>query len=132
MLNQEGWDNGPKMSGVASILSAMTDDTATLATNWSARELADKIADNSPEEDSFVLRVLAARIAQRAEQCRDPLHLLNDLSLASASLARAVQAVVPRFADDELEKPESMATFRSVVDDLDGASAGLHDLQRWF
>lgn len=110
----------------------MTEDTATLVETWSTGDLAAKIASDSPDEDSFVMRVLAARIAERADQCHDPLHLLKDLSRVTAALAEAVRELVPRHASDELENPASMSTFRDALDHLEGAAASLDDLQRWF
>jgi hypothetical protein len=113
-----------------SILPIMTDDTDALLA-WTARELADKIATEDPDNDGFVLRVLAARIAARAEQCSDPLHLLKDASRAVAALAETVTVIIPRSMGDDLE-PEQDERYRDTVEHLHEGANGLDDLYRWF
>lgn len=118
---------------MVSTLTAMSyDDDIDALLAWSTGDLADKIARNDPDEDAFVLRVLAARIAERADASRDPLHLIKDFSRVTESLAAAVRVVIPKHVGDELDNPESATAYGSVLTDLDGAAAGLHDLHNWF
>lgn len=107
-------------------------DDAELVEKWSSRELADRIAENNPDQDGFVLRVLAARIAVRADACRDPLHLMKDFSRTLASLADATRTIIPRSVGDHLDDPDAAATYSLALDNLTGASASLRDLHNWF
>lgn len=110
----------------------MSDDDTDALLAWSTGNLAAKIAPDDPDEDAFVLRLLAVRIASRADQSKDPLHLFKDISRVEESLAATVRVVIPKHVGDELEEPEPRAAFGTVLHDLDGAAAGLWDLHNWF
>ncbi len=109
---------------------AMTEDLTTLAESWTARELADKLADDTLGDDAFVLRVVAARIAQRAGQATDPAFLVKDLGSAVASIAQAVRTVIGQ-EDLVRDDPREEAAIASTPEFLEAAAGNLHAMHNW-
>jgi hypothetical protein len=102
---------------------SVMDDIAAVAERWTTRELADRLASGTPDDDAFVLRVVAARLVQHASRSGDLAHLLSDLANTVESIAQAVRAVNER---ENLDGPDDPAG--SAVEFLECAAGNLNAL----
>lgn len=110
----------------------MYDEDTDRLLAWSPADLADKLAGDDPEQDSFVLRVVAARLAAHVGKAGDPLHVVKDLSRAAGSTAEAVQAILDREVEREPADAADLADAVEAVKFLDAAAAKLRTLRQRF
>lgn len=104
-----------------------TDVEDELHNQWSQADLVNLLEKNTVAEDARLMRVLAARIAERADESDDPLMLTTDLHHTLTSLAEAVRTIAePRAELDEMWKAEQMT--EAVMN----AATEVRDLAGWF
>lgn len=101
-------------------------DESDLVEVWSNGDLAKRIHKDDPASDTLVIRVLAARIAARADTCDDPLMILRNLSGALGSLRGATEAIAARHAE-----PDGQAYIQQALAHFTGAEAALDVLSGW-
>ncbi|OZM69886.1 hypothetical protein CFN78_28085 [Amycolatopsis antarctica] len=110
----------------------MYDEDTDRLLEYSPADLAGKLAADDPDEESFVLRVVSARLAARAGTCGDPLHVVKDLSRAAGSLAEATQAILDRETKTDPDATADFADAAEAVEFLDCAAANLWALHQRF
>ncbi len=106
-----------------------------LEDDWTARELADKIENSRVEDFALVIRVLACRMAVKADEeealrrrpIRDSISFLGDLGKACDSIAAAVCPELRGLAATEAD-PQSVEHVESTLAALRTAADGLGEV----
>lgn len=105
----------------------MTDIEEDLPADWSVQDLTAELGKNTLASAARVLRVLAARIGQTADESDDPLHLVTDLHHSLASLHEGVQLLAAQRAE-----PEDAEVVTRTLGALADAAEGLFEMKGWF
>lgn len=116
--------------------NTIVQDDSELADLWTSAQLGHKLMTDpdSPESDAWVLRALAARVAARASEARDPRSVVYDIGKTLGSLAEAILgsfAVELAEATDEFEQAHAAAV-REAIDSAYQAGQQVDGLAAWF